>query len=265
MFAETAATIVRDLPRGEAIDIVSDLGEIFAVRAQCAWLGWPAEIEQELIDWMAENYRAAVDPKLRADVAAAFDAIVAREVARARAGSVTAALTAEEIDGRRLGHAEVVSILRNWTAGDLGSLARCVGVVVRRLAREPRLQARVRQIAGRDPVEFEAILAECLRLEDPFPGNRRRATCPASLPSGARVAEDETVVLDWAAANTDPEAFGGSFDPAAHAEKNIVFGVGPHVCPGRELSYAELSAVVTELLAGTADITPGEGGRVVLV
>src|SRR5690606_21903497 len=147
----------RDVPT----EIVGGLGEVFAVRAQCRWLGWPDSIEDELRAWMAENYAAAQhpEPARNAAVAAAFDEIVRWEIHRAEPGSVTARLAAGQVEGRALTEAEVVSILRNWTAGDLGSLARCVGVVVRRLADEPRLQARMRDIADAPEyaAEFEAI------------------------------------------------------------------------------------------------------------
>ena len=50
---------------------------------------------------------------------------------------VTARLCREVVDGRLLTEKELVSILRNWTGGDLGSMALCAGVVCAYLADHP--------------------------------------------------------------------------------------------------------------------------------
>ncbi|MFC4137558.1 MULTISPECIES: cytochrome P450 [unclassified Microbacterium] len=260
MLTDVADEAVRELARDEPVEIIAELGEVFAVRAQCRWLGWPEVVEDELRMWMAENYAAVRQPDLErnADVAAAFDEIVRHELHRARPGTVTARLADEHVRGRRLTEPEIVSILRNWTAGDLGSLARCVGVVVRRLADDPALQQRMRDI-GDDPerrAEVDAILDECLRIEDPFVANRRVTTCPVTTASGQELPQGATVLLDWAVANRDPGVFSDAFAPEAHAADNLVFGIGPHVCPGRDLSLTELRAVLVELLRATTVMEP---------
>lgn len=272
MLATTAREVVAALPRNEPIDAVADLGEVFAVRAQCRWLGWPDSVEAELREWMAENYAAAraADSARNAAVAAWFDEIVTRQVAAHRgttpgggtAEDATHRLLAERVRGRTLTDDEIVSILRNWTAGDLGSLARCVGVVVHRLVEHPRWQHRVRTLSQQAPdatAELDAILGECLRLDDPFVANKRVATCPVTTPSGVTLDADALVLLDWTAANRDPDVFSPHFDPRAHAEHNLVFGTGPHVCPGRDLSYAELRAIVVALLEATEHIELAHG------
>jgi len=257
--AEIARQVVRDMPRGETVDVIAALGEPFAVHAQCDWLGWPAEFEPRLSAWMERNYTAAHarDADLNAEVAADFDQIVRDAIASAAPGSVTARLAAEHVNGRPLTTEEAVSILRNWTAGDLGSIARCIGVIVWRLASTPPLQQRVRMLTGPEHrAELDAILLECLRIEDPFVANRRRATCPVTLPSGAAANTGDIVMLDWTAANRDPEVFADTFDPHAHLPHNLVFGIGPHGCPGFELSMAELRASVLALTAGTQAVEP---------
>lgn len=57
--------------------------------------------------------------------------------------------------------------------------------------------------------------------------------------------------LHWTAANRDPETFADpdGFDPAGNAEKNLVWGTGPHACPGKDLSMVEIQAFVEELLS----------------
>ena len=55
-FREIARDLVASLPA--ETDAVRDLGAVFAVRAQSAWLGWPAALEPRLLDWMQDNHAA---------------------------------------------------------------------------------------------------------------------------------------------------------------------------------------------------------------
>ena len=281
MFCEVAAQVSADLLPDGAFDVVRDYGFRFAVRAQCRWLGWPLELEDELLDWMDANHRASRsgDAEALAEVAQRFTDIVSAQVAvRAEMREadpdrapqdVTEELFLEQVDGRELTIDEIVSILRNWTAGDLSSLALCTAVVLRRLAVSPCLQRRVRYLVrhgahlkqGRLQGELDAIVDECIRIEDPFVSNRRITTCPVTLPSGQVLPAGHRVVLDWAEANRDPEVFGNpdDFRPDENRPHNLVYGIGPHVCPGRELSTSELRIAVGELLAATTwlEIEPG--------
>ena len=153
---------------------------------------------------------------------------------------------------------EIVSILRNWTGGDLGSIALCAGVVLHGLAEQPDLQRHLRSASD---AELLAAIDEFLRLDDPFVSNRRVATRPAEV-GGHPVAAGEQLVLNWTAANRDPDAFHGaeSFDPQSHAAANLVYGTGPHVCPGRPLATLELRIAVQELLRGVQriDLVPDD-------
>lgn len=246
------------------VDAVSVLGARFAVRAMMAWLGWPAHLEQRLLDWVRSNTEAAGsgDRERLARVAEDFDGIIA-EVAEPRMAApqdyddVTARLIADEQLGRRLEFREVVSILRNWTGGDLTSMALCVGVLSHGLANVEGLQAWVR--SGVPDTEFEAVLDELLRLDNPFVSNRRVVTRPNTV-AGTDFAAGQLLHLHWTGTNRDPRVFSGAFDPAGHAGDNLVWGTGPHRCPGRDLSLLELRTVLRELL-DAAIILPVRGSR----
>ena len=136
-----AHSIVSALPRGAIVDAVTDLGYPFAVRAQADWLGWHG-VEAELLAWMHENHAAtrSADRARTSAVAAAFDEIVAAQVRRRRdlgreaPDDPTTELLRVRVDGRLLDDADIVSILRNWTAGDLGSIAAALLLLVVSLA-----------------------------------------------------------------------------------------------------------------------------------
>ena len=256
-----AAAIVGALPRGVTVRTVLDIGTPYAVRVQSTWLGWPAGIEQELVDWVAANREAtrSGERARMAQVAEDFDAIISRLLDARRDGSVddvTSRLMNDRVDARPLRHAEIVSILRNWTAGDLSSLAACVGVIVHHLATDVALQGHLRQLVAGDRVsDFEDAVEEILRIDDPFVSNRRVTTRDVVV-GGEPINAGTRVVLNWTAANRDPKAFPDpdAFNPAQHAEANLVFGNGPHICPGRALTLMELRVIVWELLARTTRI-----------
>ena len=251
-----------------AVDAIADLGTPFAVRTQSTWLGWPTDIEDELVAWMADNTAATAsgDRTRTAEVAARFDAIVGTQVRARRDGGddapddVTTRLLHEAVDGRPLTDDEVVSVLRNWTAGDLGSLAASLGVLVHRLATHPDRQDVTRERVARGEHEaIESAIEEVLRIDDPFVSSRRRTTRTVRV-GDTEIPTDQRVVLNWTAANRDPRVFGDpdEFRPEDNAPHNLVFGVGPHVCPGRALSLMELRVAISELLTRTERILPAD-------
>lgn len=258
-----AEEIVAALPRNETVEALALLGIPFAARAQSAWLGWPADLEDDLVAWVQDNQAAtrSGDRTRTAEVAARFDRMIAHQL-EARRGEpirdVTGELMRDTVAGRPLTDDEIVSLLRNWTAGDLGSLAASVGVIARLLAVRPEVQQVVRGlVAAGDPVAVEAALEELLRIDDPFVSNRRRTTRAVTL-SGREMPAGTTVWLNWTQANRDPEVFPDpdTFDPQRHAAVNLVFGIGPHVCPGRALTLMELRVVTEGLLRETTWIDP---------
>lgn len=262
VMATVAADVVGEVRVPGTVDAVQ-LGALFAVRAQSAWLGWPRELEGELLTWVAEN-RAATrsgDRERTARVAARFDAIIRslttqrRDAGAAAPDDVTTELVRDQVHGRPLTDEEIVSVLRNWTGGDLGSMALCAGVVLTYLADHPALQERLR--SGVSDREWDAVLDEILRIDDPFVSNRRVTTAPVVV-GGTTIPAGATVVLNWTAANRDDQVFGDpdAFGPREHAEANLVWGAGRHVCPGRPLATLELRAFVRALLAATRTVEP---------
>lgn len=258
VFRRIARELLAELPRAAAVDAVHRVGAQFAVRAQSAWLGWPRELEPRLLDWVGANFAASRsgDPERMAAVAAEFDSIIRsvleprRDAAKIDGEDVTTQLMHDRIDGRPFTDPELVSVLRNWTGGDLGSIALCVGVLFAFLAGHPQIQSTL--AAAEDDSEVEAAIDEILRIDDPFTSNRRRTTCPVRV-GHADIPEGATVKLHWTSSNRDADVFGDAdrFDPAANAMHNLVYGIGPHVCPGRGLATMQLRVLLQELLLST--------------
>lgn len=259
-FERIAAQLIAALPKGREIEAVNDIGAVFAVRAQCQWLGWPEELEPKLMTWMAKNHAATRSGEYEkmAEVAEQFDNIIRSVILPRRAkdyngpDDITTQLCQEKVHGRLLTEDELISILRNWTGGDLGSIALCVGVLVANIALKPELISQLRTASN---AQTEAIIDEILRIDDPFISNRRMTTCPVNIgeqtiPSGAKVK------LNWTSANRDESVFDNSaFEPQKNAGKNLLYGIGKHACPGRLLATWELRIALQALLAGVQTIT----------
>lgn len=253
-----ARRIVAALPANTVVDAITEIGYPLAVGAQADWLGWQGT-EERLLQWMAENHAAtrSADRTRTSAVAAAFDDIVATQIRRRRElgdaapSDPTTELLHVQVNGALLSDADVVSILRNWIAGDLGSIAAALGVVIHFLATHPEIQAALRA----DGHELAGAIDEMLRIDDPFLVNRRVVTRPTTV-AGFALVPGTRVYLNWTSANRDETVFGepDAYRPREHASKNLVYGVGPHVCPGRPLATLELVVAVGTLLQSTSSL-----------
>lgn len=251
--------LVASLQRNVAVDLVSRLAQPFAVRIQCAFLGWPDTLHAPLLAWVHKNHVATLarDTSAMAAIALEFDGYISEllEVRRtagvAAPDDITTNLLRDQIDGRPLSREEIVSILRNWTVGELGTITACVGILIDYLAQNPQLQRQLRE----EPDLLPAAIDEILRLHAPLISNRRVTTRPVII-GGRKIAAGERITLMWASANRDEMVFG---DPDAlcfdrNPDENLLYGRGIHVCPGAELARLELRIIMEELLNGTNEI-----------
>lgn len=86
----------------------------------------------------------------------------------------------------RLTRDETMSVLRNCTGDDLGSIALSVGELVHQLASRPEPQSRLRR--GVPDAEMDLVVDQVLQIDDPFVSNRRLTTGPVNL-GGVRLPE----------------------------------------------------------------------------
>ncbi len=262
-----AARLVAELPRGGPTEVMDPLARAYALRVQSAFMGWPATLEGPLRDWTLRNHRASLsrDPEALSAVALEFDGYIRAEIDARRAAAglgsdpdprdVTAELLTEQVDGRPLTDDELVSLIRNWTVGELSTIAAAVGILVHALAERPEVQ----QLLRAEPAAIPAAVDELLRIHPPLVANRRRATRDAQV-GGRRIPAGAPVTLLWASADRDeavmgdPDEFRLDRDPA----DNLLYGTGIHVCPGAPLARLELRVLVEELLAATEHLGPVE-------
>lgn len=258
-----AADIIAGLPTQAPIEFMSQAAEDFALQAQCAFLGWPAELHVPLRDWVRKNHAAirSRDRTKMAEVAMEFDTHI-RQVLDARRSSlqgtpdVASQLIQESVENRTLSDEEIVSILRNWTVGELATIAASIGILVHYLASHPDIQTQLRD----DRSKLGAAIDEILRIDAPLMTARRIANEQIEL-SGQCIARGERIALMWSSANRDESVFGDpdEFNVDRDPTLNLLYGAGIHVCPGAPLARLELRVFMEELLDQTrhVELAPG--------
>jgi hypothetical protein len=250
---DLARALVNELQTNQPVDVVDALSRPFALRIQCAFMGWPDSLHQPLAEWVMKNHRATLarDHAAMAEVAEEFDGYI-RELldSRRQAGEqapddVTTQLMQEQINGNPMTDEELVSLLRNWTVGELATISASISILTNYLAHHPALFNDLKAAPGQLP---EAI-DEILRMDAPLISNRRITTRDVEL-GGRRISAGEKITLLWASANRDQDTFGtpDNFCPHQNAPKNLLYGAGIHACPGAPLARMELKIFMEELL-----------------
>jgi cytochrome P450 len=259
---ELAADLLGPLLSAEEVEFIEAFANPFALRTLCAWLGWPEQHWKRLGGWVHGSQQAAFDkdPVAGKSLADSFSELVKsnldeRRAAHGNAANATDALLGTEIDGVRLDDDQIVSVLRNWTAGH-GTVAAALGIVVLHLAQESELQDRLRS----EPSLVPAAIEEILRVDGPLVANARTATRKVEF-HGRSIPEGEHLMLMWIAANRDPRAFEDS--DVVSIERNtadsMVWGQGIHLCQGAPLARLELRVAIEELLSNTTRIDLARG------
>ena len=248
----------------DTVDLASAYALPFAVHVQCAFMGWPAQLHAPLADWIARHHRASLaqDRPALAALGQRFERRVAallqerREQGAGPEQDATARLMHERVDGQPLSDAHIASIVRNWTVGEIGTIAAAVGIVAHWLAHHADLQAQLRA----EPERHDEAIDEILRLHGPLVANRRISACPVQL-GGRSITAGDRVVLHWTSANRDPRVFDapGTFRWGRKPQDNLLYGAGIHVCPGAPLARMELRVALRALLAHAPRLAPLPG------
>ena len=254
-----AANLLEDMAARQETDLMKEFAQDFALQVQSDFLGWPVQLHEPLRQWIRNNREATLAGHKSAmdSLAFEFDSYIqALLTARRDAGidapaDITTSLLREKIGDRFLSDKEIVSILRNWTVGELSTIASCIGILAHYLAARPGLQQQLREQTASLP----AAIDEILRIHAPLIASRRITTRQVTI-GGRTLQANERISLIWASANRteavfgDPDQFRLDRDPA----QNLLYGAGIHVCPGAPLARMELRIFMEELLAHTDQI-----------
>ncbi|HET8777758.1 MAG TPA: cytochrome P450 [Candidatus Limnocylindria bacterium] len=270
-FDEAAMAALEPRSRDIAIELIepivaaggAELMEAFAtpftLRTLCTYLGWREEQWECLGGWTHGNQQAAFsrDPAAGRALAKLLTEHVKANLEEHRSSAdsddVTCSLLATSVDGTPLEDDQIVSILRNWVAGE-GTVAGGISLLVLYLAQHAELQERLRN----EPSLIPAAVEEILRVDDPLVANRRTTAREVrigdrTIPAGAALS------LMWIAANRDSRAFDNASEVRLDrgTEDGLVWGRGIHLCLGAPMARLQMRIALEELLSRTTAFSVG--------
>jgi cytochrome P450 len=256
-----AVELLQVLLAHDEVEFITEFAQPFLFKTLCTFLGLPDETWENLRGWTHGNQEVAFsqDRVVGAALAREFAGYVTealrvrREVGVVAGKDLISSLMATTVEGTALSDEEIVSLLRNWTAGQ-GTVAAALGILVYYHAGHADVQQKLR----RESALLPAAIDEILRADGPLIANRRTTTHAVEI--GARkIGAGEKLSLNWIAANRDrrafddPEAVRFERDPGG----NLLFGAGIHYCLGAPLARLEMRIAMEELLTRTTTIEPG--------
>jgi cytochrome P450 len=244
------------------VEAIAGFVDPFAHQALCAFMGWPVEDWNRISGWTHGNLEAAFrsDREAGARLAREFAAYVTA-ILRARRGDdsspdLMSDLVRVRVHDKTLDDDQIVGLLRTWTAGH-GTVAAALGIVLRYLAEDVELQARLRS----EPQLIQPAIWEILRSDGPLVSNTRTATRDVEI-GGQAIQSGERISLMWIAANRDPAVFTNPREVVLDrgADDNLLFGAGIHRCLGESLAILNLRVALEELLQAIPSFGSGAPG-----
>ncbi|MDQ1462117.1 MAG: hypothetical protein QOI08_3601 [Actinomycetota bacterium] len=250
-----ARSVLAEVPADEEIDFVDRVAAPFPVLVIAELLGIDAHDRDKFRRWSD----AAIDSPDRpddnlADLSALYEFLIAHVKERRATPSddIASAVVHAEVEGAPMTTAEAVTYLLALLVAGNETTRHLVSGGAYALAQHPEQRA----LLAREPGRIPAAVEECLRWVTPIQVFGRTATRATEL-HGQSIAEGDFVVMLYASANRDEEAFGSTaaeFDVARPVDaQHLAFGFGEHLCVGAALARLEGRVFLEELLARFPD------------
>jgi cytochrome P450 len=225
-------------------------------------LGMPAEDRHLLLEWtnrvigyqdpehgevVQDERGRPVNPRSPAMLGDMF--AYAEELAAVKrrhpADDVMTALVEAEVDGQRLGDAELKMFFFLLVIAGNDTVRTALPGGVLALAEHPAEQRRLRE----DPSLLPSAVEEMLRWHPPVLSFRRTATRDLEL-RGVPIRAGDKVVVYHVSAHYDEREFADPFrfDLAREPNRHLAFGHGPHKCLGAHFARLQMQVFFSELL-----------------
>lgn len=188
-----------------------------------------------------------VQPRIRAAISdfERYSLDVIEDRRRQRRNDLVSDLLVEEVDGQRLGDAELVSFFLLLVVAGYETTTHLLTHALRILAEHPELISRLRA----DPAGIPSFVEEVLRYEPVAHGTLRLALAD-SVVGGVKIPAGSPMVLLLGSACRDEQYTENPdrFDMDRRQHGNMSFGHGIHFCLGAALARAEARIALEELL-----------------
>jgi cytochrome P450 len=241
------------LPDGE-VDLVEALCEPIPVLTICGMIGLDADEAIRVRPVAIKAFEATQDTALAKEANAVLNALVKEFSDSRRAAPRDDFMTrvaTEPIEGKMFSDDEIGNLLQGILIAGHHTTTSAMSSLFRRILTEPGLKQQLLD----DPDLIRPAIEETLRIHTPLHMFARTTQCPVTV-SDVEIPDHSKVMLNWAAANRDPEAFENpdEFRLDRSPNPHVAFGFGVHTCVGAQLARIELQVVTRELLRLVPDI-----------
>ncbi|MEI8238030.1 MAG: cytochrome P450 [Actinomycetota bacterium] len=242
-------------------DAAADYAQQIPVRVIATILGVPGELADTFTGWVRDVLEFAHDA-VRSK--RGFDGIVGfllQQLAERRenpSDDLISELLHTEVDGAPIDDSIIMGMAALTLIAGVDTTWSAIGSALWHLATTPADTYRL----VHEPDLMSMAIEELLRAYSPVT-MARVATGDVEF-QGCPIKKDDKVLLNFAAANRDPEMFDRPNEVILDREVNrhVAFGAGIHRCAGSNLARMELRVAIEEWLARIPEFHVAEGGEV---
>ncbi|WP_189175343.1 cytochrome P450 family protein [Streptomyces lasiicapitis] len=238
-------------PAGDVVDLRAHFAQLLPIRAICRLIGVGEDAEEVLCAAMDVGFSSAATAAQMNEAMAQVTGVLTALVAGKRAApgdDLTSALLNARDRGETLSEAELLDTLQLLLAAGLETLTTFITNAIAALLLHPAQLEHVR--SGR--AGWQEVFAETLRTRGPAAFMPLRyAVDDIVLDEGTVIKKGEAVIISFAAACLDPQAYGkdaGVFDVMGTGVRdNLGFGHGAHYCLGAPMARLETTIALDAL------------------
>jgi hypothetical protein len=262
---EKVDTLLERCIEAGTVDFISDFTQVLPpvvffesyLEQKESEIGWVLEVLDTLLT--APEKAMEVAPKL---LMWAAELLETRRQAGRRddlAGTI-AHMGLDGSDGLELDEKQRIETLNLLIMAGMETTMGGLGSIAVQLATKPELRESLR---GADDKQLDRAVDEFLRFESPVPTAGRTLTEDTEM-AGCPMKAGDRILLNWAAANRDPERFPEpdtlNFE-RDNTSAHVAFGGGIHRCLGNHLARREIKASIKAIcdlstFEAEADFTP---------
>ncbi len=228
-------------------DAAVDYAQQIPVRVIAHILGVPEEMSDTFTGWVRDVLEFAENPERRSDTSDAFiEFFINQLVLRKKepGEDLISSLLQAEVDGSPIDDSVILGIVVLLLVAGVDTTWSSIGAALWHLGGHPEDQ----RLLVERPEIMPSAIEELLRAYSPV--TMAREVAQDIEFAGCPMRAGDKVLLTFAAANRDPEAFvePDTVDLTREHNRHIAFGAGIHRCAGSNLARMELQVALEEWL-----------------
>lgn len=243
------------------VDAAADYAKQIPVRVIGKILGIPEDMSDTFIEWVRGVLEFANDAERRTQAQIESVSYFLAEMEARRSGDGTdliSEMLRADVDGQAIPDEFILGTVALTLIAGLDTTWSALGSMLWHLATHPDDTRRLVE----QPELLPTAIEEMLRAYSPV--TMARIVAEDTEVHGCPIKAGDRVILNFPAANRDPDAFPDADQVIIDREINrhVAFGAGIHRCAGSNLARMELTVALEEWLARIPTFRLEEGGQV---